>query len=137
MRTPLDPALALEAVRSTPTVTFTAPRRWSAVFDLHGLIPARERTPDMAAPNPPQVGVTVDKASLNSKLGANAQSLKKAAIGLADLNDWAAAYTAADLENLYGFTPEEANLFKSAMGEVPSVTTLVDGLQWLSKTWGA
>jgi len=91
----------------------------------------------MAAPNPPQVGVTVDKASLNSKLGANSQSLKKAAIGLADLNDWAAAYTAADLENLYGFTPEEANLFKSALSEVPSVTAVVDGLQFLSKTWGA
>jgi ketosteroid isomerase-like protein len=86
---------------------------------------------------PPQVGVIVDKPSLDAKLGANAQSLKKAAIGLADLNDWAAAYTAADLEGLYGFTAEEATLFKSAMSEVPQVTALVDGLQWISKTWGA
>jgi hypothetical protein len=70
-------------------------------------------------------------------MGANAQSLKKAAIGLADLNDWAAAYTAEQLSDLYGFTPEEANLFKSACGEVPSVTAVVDGLQWISKTWGA
>jgi len=91
----------------------------------------------MAATAPPQVGVTVDKASLNAKLGANAQSLKKATIGLADLNDWAAAYSAEQLAEAYGFTIEEANLFKSAMGEVPSVTAVVDALQWLSKTWGA
>ena len=91
----------------------------------------------MAATAPPQVGVTVDKATLNSKLGANSQSLKKATIGLADLNDWAAAYTAEQLVDAYGFTLEEANLFKSAMGEVPAVRDLVDGLQWLSKTWGA
>jgi hypothetical protein len=91
----------------------------------------------MAATAPPQVGVTVDKNSLNAKLGANAQSLKKATIGLADLNDWAAAYTAEQLVDAYGFTLEEANLFKSAMSEVPQVTAVVDGLQWLSKTWGA
>jgi len=91
----------------------------------------------MAATAPPQVGVTVDKASLNAKLGANAQRLKKATIGLADLNDWAAAYSAEQLAEAYGFTIEEANLFKSAMGEVPSVTAVVDALQWLSKTWGA
>ena len=88
-------------------------------------------------PAPPQVGVPVDRASLNAKLGSNSQALKRAAIGLADLNEWAAAYTAEQLSDLYGFTPEEANLFKSAMGEVPSVTGVVDGLQWLSKTWGA
>lgn len=88
-------------------------------------------------PVPPQVGVTVDKAALNAKLGGASQSLKKSAIALADLNDWAAAYTAEQLSELYGFTVEEANLFKSAMGEVPSVTDVVDGLQWISKTWGA
>jgi hypothetical protein len=137
MRTPLDPALALEAVRSTPTVTFTAPRRWSAVFDLHGLIPARERTPDMAATAPPQVGIPVDKASLDAKIGSNAQALKKATLGLADLNEWAAAYTAEQLVDAYGFTLEEANLFKSACGEVPSVTAVVDGLAFLSRCWGA
>jgi hypothetical protein len=91
----------------------------------------------MAVSAPPQVGVMVDKASLDAKIGSNASSLHKAAIALADLNDWQAAYTAADLENLYGFTPEEATLFKSACGEIPSVVTLVDGLQWLSKCWGA
>ena len=91
----------------------------------------------MAAASPPQVGVTVDKNALNAKLGANSQSLKKAAIGLADLNDWAAAYTAEQLTELYGFTPEEATLFKSAMTEVPPLVEMVDGLQWLSKTWGA
>jgi len=93
----------------------------------------------MAAPPaaPPQVGVPVTKDSLNAKLGSNAQSLKKATVGLADLNDWAAAYTAADLEALFGFTAEEATLFKSAMTEIPGLVTLVDGFQWLSKTWGA
>jgi len=93
----------------------------------------------MAAPPsaPPQVGVPVTKASLDAKMGSNSQALKKARIGLADLNAWAAAYTAADLENLFGFTAQEATLFKSACTEIPSVVTLVDGLQWLSKTWGA
>jgi len=93
----------------------------------------------MAAPPaaPPQVGVPVDKPSLDAKIGSNAQALHKAAIGLADLNDWQAAYTAQQLVDLYGFTLEEANLFKSACGEIPSVVTLVDGLQWLSKCWGA
>lgn len=91
----------------------------------------------MAASAPPQVGVPVDKNSINAKLGANSQSLKKAAIGLADLNDWAAAYTAEQLVDAFGFTLEEATLFKSAMGEVPSVTAVVDALQWLSQTWGA
>ena len=91
----------------------------------------------MAAASPPQVGVPVDKASLNAKLGSNSQALKKAAIGLADLSDWGAAYTDAQLVDLYGFTPEEALLFKSALGEVGAVTAVVDGLQWISKTWGA
>jgi hypothetical protein len=91
----------------------------------------------MAASSPPQVGVPVDKASLNAKLGANAQSLKKSTIGLADIADWAAAYTAEQLTDLYGFTPEEAALFKSACGEVASVTAVVDGLAFLSKAWGA
>lgn len=90
-----------------------------------------------APPAPPQVGVTVDRNSLNAKLGANSQALKKATIGLADLNDWAAAYSAQQLVDLYGFTLEEANLFKSALSEVPPLVDLVDGLQWLSKTWGA
>lgn len=91
----------------------------------------------MAATTPPQVGLPIDKASLNAKMGANAQSLKKSAIGLADLNDWAAGYTAEQLVDAYGFTLEEANLFKSACGEVPAVTAVVDGLAFLSKTWGA
>jgi hypothetical protein len=93
----------------------------------------------MAAPppDPPQVGVHVDKGALDAKIGSNAQALKKARIGLADLADWAAGYTAQQLVDLYGYTLDEANLFKSAMTEVPSVVTLVDGLQWLSKTWGA
>lgn len=91
----------------------------------------------MAATTPPQVGVTVDKNSLNAKLGANSQSLKKAAIGLADLNDWAAAYSAEQLADAYGFSIEEATLFKSAMAEVPNVTAVVDALQFLSQTWGA
>jgi hypothetical protein len=93
----------------------------------------------MAAPPaaPPQVGVPVNKASLDAKIGSNAQALKKATVGLADLNDWAAAYTAEQLVDLYGFTLDEANLFKSAMTEVPPLVTMVDGLQWLSKCWGA
>lgn len=91
----------------------------------------------MAATAPPQVGVPVTKDSLNSKLGANSQSLKKATIGLADLRDWAAGYTAEQLADAFGFTVEEATLFKSAMGEVDSITTAVDALQFLSQTWGA
>jgi hypothetical protein len=94
----------------------------------------------MAAPpatSPPQVGVPVSKASLDAKLGGASSSLKKSTVQLADLYDWAAAYTAEDLVALYGYTLEEANLFKSAMGEVPPLRDMVDGLQWISKTWGA
>lgn len=91
----------------------------------------------MAASSPPQVGVVVDKAAVNAKLGGASSSLKKSTVMLADLNDWAAAYTAEQLSDQFGFTPEEATLFKSAMSEVPGLVTLVDGLQWLSKTWGA
>ena len=86
---------------------------------------------------PPQVGVTVDKAALNAKMGGASQSLKKATVALADLNDWAAAYTAEQLADLYGFTLDEATLVKSAMTEVPPLVSMVDGLQWLSKCWGA
>lgn len=88
-------------------------------------------------PAPPQVGVPTTKDSLNAKLGSSSQSLKKATLALADLNDWAAAYTAEQLAEAYGFTAEEATLFKSAMTEVPQIVTIVDNLQWLSKTWGA
>lgn len=91
----------------------------------------------MAATAPPQVGIPVDKNSLNAKLGSNSQALKKSSIGLADIADWAAAYSAEQLVDAYGFTLEEANLFKSACGEVPSITGPVDALAFLSKTWGA
>jgi hypothetical protein len=91
----------------------------------------------MAASSPPQVGVPVDKASLNAKLGGASSSLKKSTVMLADLNDWAAAYTAEQLTELYGFTPEEATLFKSAMSEVQGLVDVVDGFSFLSQTWGA
>ena len=93
----------------------------------------------MAGPpaTPPQVGVLIDKASINAKLGGASQSLKKATVALADLNDWAAAYTAEQLAELYGFTLDEATLVKSAMTEVPPLVSMVDGLQWISKCWGA
>jgi hypothetical protein len=91
----------------------------------------------MAASSPPQVGVPIDKASINAKLGAASSSLKKATVQLADLNDWAAAYTAEQLTDLYGFTPEEAALVKSALGEVPPLVDLVDAFAFLNRTWGA
>jgi hypothetical protein len=91
----------------------------------------------MAASSPPQVGVPVNKAALDAKIGSNAQALKKAAVGLADLADWGAAYTDTQLVDLYGFSPEEALLFKSALAEVPSITGPVDALAFLSKCWGA
>lgn len=93
----------------------------------------------MAAPPdaPPQIGVPISKPSIDAKLGGASQALKKATIQLDDLEQWAAAYTAEQLVDLYGFTLEEANLFKSAMTEVPQIVALVDGLQWLSRTWGA
>jgi hypothetical protein len=90
----------------------------------------------MAASSPPQVGIPVSKASLDASIGGNAQTLKKSAAGLASLFEWQAAYTAEQLEDLYGYTPEEATLFKTACGEIPSITSAVDALQWLSKTWG-
>ena len=48
-----------------------------------------------------------------------------------------AAYTAQQLSDLYGFTPEEANLLKSALGEVPALLGVVEGFQFLDKTWGS
>jgi NADH/NAD ratio-sensing transcriptional regulator Rex len=91
----------------------------------------------MAAAGPPQVGIPVTKAALDSKIGANAQTLKKSTVALADLAEWGAAYTAEQLVDAFGFTLEEANLFKSALGEVASVVTAVDALAFLSQTWGA
>jgi hypothetical protein len=88
-------------------------------------------------PAPPQVGIPVDKAALDSKIGANAQGLKRASVALADLYQWQEGYTAQQLVDLYGYSTEEANLFKSACGEIPAVRDLVDGLVWLSKVWGA
>lgn len=91
----------------------------------------------MAASSPPQVGVPVTKDSVNAQLGAASQSLRKSTVSLQSLNEWGAAYTAEDLSDLYGFTPEEATLLKSALGEVPSLVTLVEGFQFLDKTWGS
>jgi len=91
----------------------------------------------MAAVSPPQVGVPVTRDSINAKLGAGASGLKKSTVQLADLKDWGDAYTAGDLETLYGFTAEEATLVKSALSEVPNVTAVVDALQFISKAWGA
>lgn len=91
----------------------------------------------MAAASPPQVGVPIDKNSINAKLGAGASGLKKSTVQLADLNAWGAAYTAEQLSELYGFTPEEATLIKSALGEVPAVAAAVDALAFLSRCWGA
>ena len=94
----------------------------------------------MAAPPataPPQVGVPVTKDSLNAKLGANAQAYKKAVFGFADQNDWAAGYTAEQLVDLYGFTLDEANLFKSAMSEVQPLVDQLNALVFIPKCWGA
>lgn len=88
-------------------------------------------------PAPPQVGVPVSRDSLNAQLGAASQSLRRSTVSLGSLQEWAAAYTAEQLSELYGFTPEEANLFKSALGEVPQLVTMVEGLEWLSRTWGS
>ena len=79
-------------------------------------------------PRPAPGRIPVDKALLDAKIGANAQTLKKSTVALADLFDWPAAYTAEQLVELYGYTLEEANLFKSAWA-IPTVTAAVDGLQ--------
>lgn len=94
----------------------------------------------MAATAPPQVGIPVDKTILNSKLGGATQSLRKSYVALRELVDWAAPYDAAALEDAYGFTPEEANLFLSALrgpSDTPALITTVEAFEWLDKTWGA
>lgn len=91
----------------------------------------------MAQTGPPQVGVPVSKESINSQLGAASSSVRKATVSLESLNQWAAGYTAEQLSQGFGFTPEEANLLKSALGEVPALVTVVEGFQWLDKTWGS
>ena len=90
----------------------------------------------MAAAGPSQIGVPVDWVSLNAKLGAGATSLKKSDDMLKDVADYAAAFTAQQLVDTFGCTIEEANLFKSACSEVPSITTAVDALAFLSQAWG-
>ena len=87
--------------------------------------------------SPPQVGITVDKTSLNNKLGANAQALRKASAGLSELQSWSEAYTDQQLVDLYGFTLEEAQAFKGCCSEATPVAQTVDGLQWMPKAWGA
>ena len=94
----------------------------------------------MAATSPPQVGVPVDKTILNSKLGGATQSLRKSYVALRELVDWAAPYDAAALEDAYGFTPEEATLFLSALrgaSETPALIATVEGFAFIDKTWGA
>ena len=91
----------------------------------------------MAASSPPQVGVPVTKDSVNAQLGGASQSLRKATVSLQSLNEWGAAYTAEDLSDLYGWTVEEATLLKSALGEVPGLVAVVEGFQFLDKTWGS
>lgn len=89
---------------------------------------------------PPQVGVPVDKAALNAKLGGATQSLRKAHVALLELADFTAPYTAGDLETLFGFTPEEANLFLSCLRgatEQPALAATVEGFQFINRTWGA
>jgi hypothetical protein len=94
----------------------------------------------MVATSPPQVGVPVSKDVLNAKLGGATQSLRKSYVALRELVDWAAPYDAAALEDAYGFTPEEANLFLSALRgptETPALITTVEGFQFVDKCWGA
>ena len=91
----------------------------------------------MASPEVPQVGISVTKDSINNKLGANSNALKKSIFGLQDLNLWAAGYNADQLSAAYGFTIDEANLIKSALAEVDQFVTALEGLQFLDKTWGA
>ena len=94
----------------------------------------------MAQSGPAQVGVPVDKNSLNAKMGSATSSLRKANTALLELTDWAAPYTAADLVTLYGFTDEEATLFLSSLrgaSEAPALATVVDGFTFLNRTWGA
>lgn len=87
---------------------------------------------------PPQVGVPVTKESLNAKLGAATSSVRKAAVALQELQEWAAPYTAEQLL-AFGFTQAEADLFLSSLRgatETPALLTTVDGFQFINRTWG-
>lgn len=93
----------------------------------------------MAQTGPAQVGVPVTKDSLNAKLGSATSALRKANTALLELTDWAAPYSAEDLVGLYGFTDQEAQLFISALRgatEAPAVATVVEGFQFINRTWG-
>lgn len=93
----------------------------------------------MAQTGPAQVGLPVTRESLNAKLGNATSNLRKANTALIELTDWAAPYAAADLVSLYGFSDAEANLFLSALRgatEAPALATVVDGFQFISRTWG-
>jgi hypothetical protein len=91
----------------------------------------------MASSDVPQVGVPTSKDTINAKLGANSSSLKKSVAGLQDLKLWADSYDADQLSTAFGFTLDEANLVKSALGEVQQFVSAINSLAFLDKTWGA
>jgi hypothetical protein len=93
----------------------------------------------MAQTAPPQVGVPVTKDSLNAKLGALANNQRKTATGYQELIDFLAPYAAADLETLWGFTADEANLYLScvrAPTEAPAFIAMNDACQFLPRVGG-
>jgi hypothetical protein len=73
---------------------------------------------------------------LNAQLGTAAQKFKEGLDGLVNLYELQTGYTGEDLEAI-GYSPEEAILVKSGLGEVPGIDTAVDATSFLKRFWGA
>ena len=82
-----------------------------------------------------EVGAPLSKQTVNAQVGAAAQSFKRGLDELVTAFEWSEAYTAAQLEAI-GFTTDEANLLKSALGEVPGIDDAVDATSFLKRLWG-
>jgi hypothetical protein len=87
-------------------------------------------------PAPPlQIGAQVTGQEANAQAGLHARNMKLAIDYLDSIRLWSEAYTAADLEAL-GLPAGTGTMFKSAMGEVPSMVTALAATTFLKRLWG-
>ena len=87
------------------------------------------------------VGAPLSEAVLNAQLGSYAKALKIASDNLRVMKQWSDGWTTEALmkpeaEGGLGLSQEEADLVKSALGEVPAIADAIDGTSFLKQTWG-
>lgn len=87
------------------------------------------------------IGAPLNEAVLNASLGSYAKALKIASDNLRVLHQWSLGWTTDALmkpeaEGGLGLTQEEADLVKSALGEVPPIADAIDATSFLKQCWG-